>query len=174
MPELLDDKYYFTSNFVGIQEDKGWIDAVHYVYRLLTNKVFRPDSINNDVALMEATKRVIFASMKLAYSGLIKEHYTKMVLLTHPKVINGEIGVYRTNDIGDGLGIDFMIKNSNGIWNTVAVTNTSENTNKMCDLKFEYGKKVSDCHELIPNSWIYVPKDYYTIYNKIEKFAYTA
>ncbi|MEB2640265.1 hypothetical protein SOP90_07295 [Bacillus sp. DAG6] len=165
-----DNKYYFTLNFVGSKEDKGWINAVNYVYTHLTKQVYNPENKNDDDALMEATKMVNFAAIKLAYSGLIKEHYTKMVILTHPRVSNGEIGVYRTNDVGDGLGIDYMLKNSNGIWNTVAVTNPNT-TNNMCDIKFEFGKKIFDCHELLPNSWVYVPKDYHTIYSKIEEFA---
>ncbi len=91
---------------------------------------------------MAATKMVNFAAIKLTYSGLIKEHYTKMVILNHPRFSNGEVGVYRINDVGDGLGIDYMLKNSNGIWNTVAVTNPNT-TNNMCDIKFEFGKKYS-------------------------------
>ncbi|WP_394580966.1 hypothetical protein [Cytobacillus firmus] len=168
---FLDEKDCFTSYFTASGQEKGWIYPVSAVYKRLTKKKFDPLLTIDDEALKESIILILNAALKMSYSGFIKEHYTKAVILTHPKVINNEVAVYRTNDIGDGrLGIDFMLKNIYGVWNTVAVTNT-EKTNEMCDIKFEFGKKISDCHELIPCSWIYVPKDYHTIYNKIEEFS---
>lgn len=171
MPDGLEEKHYFTANFVGKKEETGWVNPLVYTYKSVTGRKYEPENNIDDDALMEALTKVLFASMKMSYSGLIKELYTKMIILTHPKVCSGEIGFYRTNSIGDGLGIDFMLKNANGIWGTVAVTNFKK-TNKICDLRFMYGKKTSDCHELLPNSWIYVPKDYYSVYNKIEEFSH--
>ncbi|WP_242253648.1 hypothetical protein [Bacillus cereus group sp. BfR-BA-01403] len=45
-----DNRYYFTLNFVGSKEDKGWINAVNYVYTHLTKQVYYPGKKNDDVA----------------------------------------------------------------------------------------------------------------------------
>lgn len=147
------------------------------MYKRLTKQLFIPEmngnaALNGNTALFEAYELAFIAPLKVAYAGLMKEHYTKMVILTHPRVISGQIGVYRTNAVGDRLGIDFMLKNSFGNWKTIAVTSPRK-PNKTCDIKFIFGKNVKEpkCHELIPNSWMYVPINFSCIYDKIEEFA---
>lgn len=148
-----DEAKYFTRYFEKQQCEKGIDVLIQY----FNGKYSGSDILANDTLLHEAVMNVLLARIKMAYEGLKKEQYVKLMLLTHDKVCSGEWHVYETNSAGDKIGIDFFVVDDTqpNPWKSIAVTNPTK-TNTLCDIRLNESRDWRKYKE----SWIYLPEDF--------------